>query len=144
MIFKWDFYMKRLDVFLESVSGLGLPKSKMGAIRELAEACLDCSEGDGYYVDDDSGDDARNGYVITADIPEWAVPAIEYGDYSGLSDEDIAQVKDFREKYHDHTFQWNFDNVNGFNRHPAFGLATRTIPCRIYNIGVKTADDDGE
>ena len=28
----------------------------------------------------------------TALIPVWAIPAIEYGDYSGLDDDDIAAV----------------------------------------------------
>ena len=64
----------------------------------------------------------------TFDIPSWAVNAIEYGDYSGLSEDDIALVKKFMEG-RSARHSWDFENTSGFNSSPAFGLPCGTVPC---------------
>lgn len=73
----------------------------------------------------------------TYDIPEWALCPLEYGvnsDEYDLTDEDIAQIKDFQENvigegyYMD--IHWN--DYNEFDRHPQFGLPAKTYKVDFY------------
>ena len=59
----------------------------------------------------------------TYDIPEWALCAMENGDYEGLTDEETKVLNDFMKKHFPDGFvssiDWN--NPNDFNVLPAFG-----------------------
>lgn len=59
----------------------------------------------------------------TYDIPDWALNAIENGDYDGLSDEEEKLINDFiTEHFPDgYVSNINWDNYNELNAHPAFG-----------------------
>ena len=64
-------------------------------------------------------------------VPEWALCAIEYGDYSGLSDEEIAQVEQFSKEWPTDRYyiEWGYDRY--FSNNPAFGL-----PCECLDAGI--------
>ena len=59
----------------------------------------------------------------TYDIPDWAICAIENGDYEGLTEEEEALVTEFLEKHFHEGYVSNidFDNYNELNLYPAFG-----------------------
>lgn len=59
----------------------------------------------------------------TYDVPEWALCAMEHGDYEGLSDEETKAVNYFLEEYFPEGFvsSVNWDDANDFNVSPAFG-----------------------
>ena len=51
----------------------------------------------------------NNDNTVTYKIPEWAVCALFYGDYSGLSDEDAANLDKFLQTVEGEG-HWNLDN----------------------------------
>jgi len=59
-------------------------------------------------------------HIDTVNIAEHFVCAIEYGDYSGLSEEDIFLLEDFLAEYPSCTFEYSkdveytMDDVTGF------------------------------
>ena len=57
------------------------------------------------------------------DIPDWAICAIENGDYEGLTEEEETLVTEFLEKHFPDGYVSNidFDNYNELNLYPAFG-----------------------
>lgn len=59
----------------------------------------------------------------TYDIPDWAICAIENGDYEGLTEEEETLVTEFLEKHFHEGYVSNidFDNYNELNLYPAFG-----------------------
>ena len=59
----------------------------------------------------------------TYDIPEWALCALENGDYEGLSDEETTILNEFMEKHFPEGFvsTIDWDKPNEFNVLPAFG-----------------------
>lgn len=71
-------------------------------------------------------------YWNTLSIPEWAVCAIEYGDYSGLSDSDIEALEGFFADFpcDRFTIQWGSDRF--FTNNPAFGLPCECIDADFY------------
>lgn len=71
-------------------------------------------------------------FFNTFSIPSWAVCAIEYGDYSGLSDDEIRQIEDFFEDFpcDKFTIQWGEDEY--FSNSPAFGLPCTCIDAEFY------------
>ena len=58
----------------------------------------------------------------TYDIPDWAICAIENGDYEGLTEEEETLVTEFLEKHFPEGYVSNidFDNYNELNLYPAF------------------------
>jgi len=78
-------------------------------------------------------------YWNTLSIPEWAVCAIEYGDYSGLCDNEIALIEGFFQDFpcDQFTIQWGNDRF--FCYFPAFGLPCTCIDAEIYEQVTKTA-----
>ena len=59
----------------------------------------------------------------TYDIPEWALCAMENGDYEGLTDEETTALHEFMDKHFPDGYVSNidWDNPNEFNNSPAFG-----------------------
>lgn len=75
--------------------------------------------------------------IGTYKIPEYAVCAIEYGDYTGINDEDEREIRDFlsREFPNGYIVDWNGGDGSGepyFSPCPAFGLATNVIDADFY------------
>lgn len=66
-------------------------------------------------------------------IPAYAVCPIEYGDYSGFSDEDEQEIKDFLEEEfpNGYVVDWK-DGEEYFSSCPAFGLATNVVDADFY------------
>ena len=59
----------------------------------------------------------------TYDVPEWALCAMENGEYEGLNEEETTALHDFREKHFPDGFvsEIDWENPNEFNVLPAFG-----------------------
>lgn len=60
----------------------------------------------------------------TYDIPDWAICAMENGDYEGLTEEEEKLVTEFLDKHFPEGYVSNidFDNYDDFNLYPAFGM----------------------
>lgn len=75
--------------------------------------------------------------IGTYDIPEWALCPLEYGvdsdDYE-LTDEDIAQIKDFQENVIrvGYCMAVHWDDYREFDTNPQFGLPTKTYKVDFY------------
>lgn len=69
--------------------------------------------------------------VATENIPQYAVCYIEYGDGSGLEEEDIKNIDKFLSSYPGATFDYK-EGTEGFVAYPAFGLACDCIETDIY------------
>lgn len=68
------------------------------------------------------------------DIPDWAVCAIEYGDRSGLTEEDEKMLDEWKASLKKDGYVWNIvftSETNEFNRYPAFGLACSTCKATV-------------
>ena len=61
--------------------------------------------------------------IGTYDVPEWALCAMENGDFDGLTDEEERMAKDFLEEKFPEGYVSNidWDNYKEFNFSPAFG-----------------------
>ena len=59
----------------------------------------------------------------TYDIPDWAICAMENGDFEGLTEEEEKLVTEFLDKHFPEGYVSNidFDNYDDFNLYPAFG-----------------------
>ncbi len=59
----------------------------------------------------------------TYDIPDWAICAMENGDYEGLTEEEEKLVTEFLDKHFPEGYVSNidFDDYDELNLHPAFG-----------------------
>lgn len=70
-------------------------------------------------------------------IPTYAINAVEYGDFSGLDDEDIDNINEFLEYLFPNGFvvDWHIDETEGepyFTRYPAFGMPTEVVDADFY------------
>lgn len=75
--------------------------------------------------------------IGTYKIPEYAVCAIEYGDYTGLTDEEEREIRDFLSKEFPNGFvvYWHGNEPDVepyFSPSPAFGLGTNVIDAYFY------------
>lgn len=74
--------------------------------------------------------------IDTYKIPTYAVCALEYGDDSGLEDEDIANIDEWLVWLGEDNlfFDWSngIDNEPSFTSNPAFGLPMDCIDCKVY------------
>ena len=61
--------------------------------------------------------------IGTYDIPDWAIPALENGDYEGLTEEETDALNRFIDKHFPKGFvsDVKWDDINEFNTRPAFG-----------------------
>lgn len=59
----------------------------------------------------------------TYDIPDWAIPAMENGDYDGLTEEETNALNSFLDKHFPQGFvsEVRWDDTHEFNTRPAFG-----------------------
>ena len=81
--------------------------------------------------------------TVLEKIPEWALYFMEYGDASGLTDDEVEMVQEFYESYRKDGKSVQYidpvrDESNCFNsyfsRYPAFGLPGNVIDCIISYI----------
>ena len=65
-------------------------------------------------------------------VPEWAVCAIEYGDFSGLTRGECKQISYFLDDWPNDRFyiEWGYERY--FSNNPAFGLPCDCIDAVIY------------
>ena len=59
----------------------------------------------------------------TYDIPDWAIPAMENGDYDGLTEDETNALNTFLDKHFPQGFvsEVRWDDTHEFNTRPAFG-----------------------
>ncbi len=71
--------------------------------------------------------------IGTYKIPEYAMCAIEYGDYTGLEEEDEEAINEFLESEfpNGYVVDWK-DGAPYFTSYPAFGKATDVIDADFY------------
>ena len=72
-------------------------------------------------------------YVITQQVPDYALPAIVNGDFSNLDAEETKMVQEFMDAYPGHLLVPR-DESPSFTNSPAFGLATDCVPVDIIRI----------
>ena len=70
-------------------------------------------------------------------IPQYAICAIEYGDFSGLDEEDIDNINEFLEDEFPNGFvaDWHSNETDGepyFCSYPEFGLAAMVVDADFY------------
>ena len=68
------------------------------------------------------------------DIPEWAVCALAYGDYSALAEEDEKTLNDWTASLKKDGYVWDIvftSDTDEFNPYPAFGLACATCKATV-------------
>lgn len=70
-------------------------------------------------------------------IPQYAICAIEYGDFSGLDDEDIDNINEFLECLFPNGFvvDCHSNEPEGepyFTRCPDFGMSTEVVDADFY------------
>lgn len=125
---------KDLDkaVFL-STGGTPSVMQYRGVIREATNACHHlCFDNDlagRQYCVNFNGELKRlheNGSLKdlgTYNVPEWALCAMENGDYEGLDDEETETLNEFMEKHFPEGYvsSIDWDNPHEFNRFPSFG-----------------------
>lgn len=76
-------------------------------------------------------------YIGKYKIPEYAICAIEYGDYSGLDEQDKCEIMDFLSEEFPNGFvvDWHGNEPEGeayFSTSPEFGLPTNVIDADFY------------
>ena len=80
--------------------------------------------------------------INTYDIPTYAVTYLEYGDSSGIEQDDIDNIDEWLTRelngFESLVFEWNHENNESFVHTPEFGLACQVIECTIW--GHKTED----
>lgn len=70
-------------------------------------------------------------------IPQYAICAIEYGDFSGLDEEDIDNINEFLDDEFPNGFvvDWHINDPDGelyFTSCPAFGMAAEVVDADFY------------
>jgi len=79
----------------------------------------------------------------TYDIPDWAIPAMENGDYDGLTEDETNALNTFLDKHFPQGFvsEVRWDDTHEFNTRPSFGPRNDhavTDRCESPYLAVKT------
>lgn len=84
---------------------------------------------------------AKTELLDTYKIPTYAICALEYGDYSGLKDKDIANIEEFtamlgQQCPFGYLLDWDKKTLESpyFTSAPAFGLPMDVTDCKVYRI----------
>ena len=72
-------------------------------------------------------------YVITQQVPDYALPAIVNGDFSNLDAEETKMVQDFMDAYPGHLLVPR-DESPSFTNSTAFGMAADCVPIDIIRL----------
>lgn len=74
-------------------------------------------------------------YLGKYKIPEYAINAIEYGDYSGLSEDEEKMIHEWQTNNFPRCFivEWSAD-ISYFTTSPAFGLPCMVIDADLYEL----------
>lgn len=77
----------------------------------------------------------------TLEVPEWAVSAIEYGDFSGLTEDEIGLVQHFiKTEIADQAWEWGSE-VGFTRRNDLGGPACDVIELHIFHEVTRRASD---
>ena len=68
--------------------------------------------------------------LTTEQIPDYALPALINGDYSGLEEEDIQNINEWLERSEIKEVLPPEDSDPYFSNYPAFGLPTDVWDCQ--------------
>ena len=73
-------------------------------------------------------------YAMTLQIPTYAISALEYGNYEGLTDLDTELINGFIDANfpHGYVVDWRGIDAPYFSHCPEFGLATEVVEADFY------------
>ena len=77
-------------------------------------------------------------HIDSFSIPEWSVCALEYGDFSGLTYDEINQINTFATDYPQDKYLWHWERTFHFSNSPAFGLPCECVDVLIYERAKET------
>ena len=74
-------------------------------------------------------------FAGTFQIPTYAIPMLEYGDTTGLTDLDIELVNGFIASNfpHGYVVDWTGIDQPYFASHPEFGIAAEVVEANFYH-----------
>jgi len=118
-----DVYADRFDAY-DNKNAISLESLPEDAQKQVKEGVREILEDD---------DRQMSVYVITQQVPDYALPAIVNGDFSSLDAEETKMVQEFMDAYPGHLLVPR-DESPSFTSSPAFGLAADCIPVDIIRI----------
>lgn len=72
-------------------------------------------------------------YIATENVPDWAIQYLEYGDPTGLTEEETTEIETWLNENFPtgYVCEYLWDG-EGFYRSPLWGLATNCVPTNFY------------
>lgn len=70
--------------------------------------------------------------ITTEQVPTWAIPYLEYGDPSGLSEEEIEEIDGWLNYHFPNGYVCEYYNDCSFTRRPLWGNACDTTTVDFY------------
>ena len=118
-----DVYANRLDAY-DNRNSIPLETLPEEAQKQVKDGLSEILENDDKQI---------SVYVITKQVPEYALPAIVNGDFSNLDAEETKMVQEFMDAYPGHILSPR-DESPSFDNRPAFGMATDCVPVDIIRV----------
>ena len=118
-----DVYIDRFDAY-DNKNAIALESLPEYAQQQVKDGLSEILEND---------DRQMSVYVITQQVPDYALPAIVNGDFSNLDAEETKMVQEFMDAYPGHLLVPR-DESPSFTNSPAFGMATDCVPVDIIRI----------
>ena len=118
-----DVYADRFDAY-DNKNAIALESLPEYAQKQVKDGLSEILEDD---------DRQMSVYVITQQVPDYALPAIVNGDFSNLDAEETKMVQEFMDAYPGHLLVPR-DESPSFTNSPAFGLAADCVPVDIIRI----------
>ena len=118
-----DVYADRFDAY-DNKNAIALESLPEYAQQQVKDGLCEILEDD---------DRQMSVYVITQQVPDYALPAIVNGDFSNLDAEETKMVQYFMDAYPGHLLVPR-DESPSFTNSPAFGMATDCVPVDIIRI----------
>ena len=70
--------------------------------------------------------------ITTEQVPTWAVPYLEYGDPSGLTEEEVEEIDEWLHDNFPRGYVCEYHDDETFTRKPLWGLACNTTTVDFY------------
>ena len=118
-----DVYTDRFDAY-DNKNAISLESLSEEAQKQVKDDLSEILEND---------DRQMSVYVITQQVPDYALPAIVNGDFGNLDAEETKMVQEFMDAYPGHLLVPR-DESPSFTNSPAFGMATDCVPVDIIRI----------
>lgn len=70
--------------------------------------------------------------ITTEQVPTWAIPYLEYGDPSGLTEEEVEEMDEWLHDNFPRGYVCEYHDDETFTRKPLWGLACNTTTVDFY------------